>query len=111
VNVPVIRRESCPVLPGPDKHSRPHLPKDHDGHFQSFHGHLYKNLLLHDITKQNINKKPKKKHKCLGRDFVIYLFLLSIFGLNNTQIFEIILDFFHGTLLLLPRPPGNTEAG
>jgi hypothetical protein len=46
------------VLPGPEKHSRPHSPKNH-GHIRSFYGHLSKNLPLHDISKHNNNKKQK----------------------------------------------------
>jgi hypothetical protein len=45
------------VLPGPDKHSRPHSPKT-TGHFRSFQDHLSKHL-LHDISKHN-NKKQNK---------------------------------------------------
>ncbi len=36
-----------------------------------------------------------------GEGFCHFLFLLSIFGLNITQIFEINLDLYHNTLLLL----------
>jgi hypothetical protein len=54
------------------------------GQFCSFHGHLSKNLLLHDISKHNNNKK--RKNIMFGGDFVIFLFLLSIFGFNITQI-------------------------
>jgi hypothetical protein len=101
------------VLPGPDKHSRPHLPKTtaifeaftatfakNHGHFRSFHGHLSKNLPLHGISKHNNNKKPKK-HNVWGGILSFFLFLLSISALNITQIFEIKLDLYHSTLLLL----------
>jgi hypothetical protein len=36
-----------------------------------------------------------------GEGFCHFLFLLSIFGLNITQIFKIKLDLYHNTLLLL----------
>jgi hypothetical protein len=68
------------------------------GHFRSFHGHIKKNLPLHDISKHNNNKI---KTQCLVRDFVIFLFLLSIFGLNITPILKIKLDLYHSTFLLL----------
>jgi hypothetical protein len=56
------------------------------GHFRSFHGHLSKNMLLHDNSKHNNNKKLKNIMS--GEGFVIFfLFVLSIFGLNITQIF------------------------
>ena len=63
---------------------------------KSIHGHIrqkprsfsklsrppIKNLLLHDISKHNNNIK---KHNVWGG--ILSFFLLSIFGLNNTQFF------------------------
>jgi hypothetical protein len=57
--------------------------KNH-GQFRSFHGDLSKNVLLHDISKHNKNQKQNKK--MFGERFS-HFFLLSIFGLNKTQIF------------------------
>ena len=37
----------------------------------------------------------------MGKDFVIFLFLFSIFGLNITQIFKIQLNLYHIILFLL----------
>jgi hypothetical protein len=54
--------ESCAlvaVLPGPDKLSRPHSPKT-TAIFEAFLAtYIPKNLLLHDISKHNDNKKQK----------------------------------------------------
>jgi hypothetical protein len=46
------------LLPGPDKHSRPHSPKT-TAIVEAFTATYLKNLLLHDISKHNNNKKHK----------------------------------------------------
>jgi hypothetical protein len=67
------------VLPGNDKHSRPHLPKNH-GHFRSFQGHLSKNLPLHDISKHNHNKN---KHNDWGRILSFFIISALNFWINH----------------------------
>jgi hypothetical protein len=46
------------VLPGPDKRSRPHSQKNR-GNFLIFHGHIKKNLPLHNFSKHNMKNKKR----------------------------------------------------
>jgi hypothetical protein len=61
------------VLPAPDKHSRPHSPKT-TAIFEAFTATFPKNLLLHDISKHNNNKKQNKKHNVWGGIFNFFYF-------------------------------------
>ncbi len=71
-------------LPGPEKHSRPHLPKTM-AIFEAFTA-TYQKICPCMIFQSTTTIKDKKHHLC-GGILSFLLFLLSIFGLNITQIF------------------------
>jgi hypothetical protein len=72
-------------VPGTDKHSRPHLPKT-TAIFEAFMPTYQK--ICPCMIFQSTTTIKKQKTQCLGRDFVIFLFLLSIFGLHKFSKFN-----------------------
>ena len=71
--------------------------KNH-GHFWSFYGNQ---KFCGCIIFQSTTSIKNQENIMFGEGFCHFLFLLSIFGLNITQIFKIKLDLYHNTLLLL----------
>ncbi len=80
------------VLPGPDKHSRPHLPKT-TAIFKAYTA-TYKKF-CHCIIFPSTTTIKNQENIMFEEGFCHFLFLPSIFGLNITQIFEIKLDLYH----------------
>ncbi len=64
------------VLPGPDKHLRPHSPKT-TAIFKAVTATISKNFLQHDSSKHNNNKKPKEI--MFGKGFCHFFYLCSSF--------------------------------
>jgi hypothetical protein len=76
-------KDCASVLPGPDKHSRPHSPKT-TAIFEAFTA-TYQQICCCMIFQSTTT--ITKKHNVWGGIWSFFLFLLCIFGLNIKQIF------------------------